>query len=42
MKSVFPSIRFSQQAVGDAMQGVATVVTHDLGDSLSPPPAGSM
>lgn len=41
-KSVFPSIRYSQQVVGDATPGVATVVTHDLGDPLSPPPAGSM
>ena len=40
--SVFPSIRFSQQVVGDTTPGVVTVVTHDLGDPLSPPPAGSM
>jgi hypothetical protein len=41
-KSVFPSIRFAQQAVGDDTLGVVTVVIQDLGDPLSPPPAGSM
>eukprot|EP01047_Picozoa_sp_COSAG01_P093605 COSAG01_NODE_24703_length_770_cov_0.719821_1_plen_235_part_01 len=40
--AVFPSVRLAQQVVGDAMPGVATVVTQDLGDPLSPPPAGSM
>lgn len=41
-KCVFPSIRFAQQTVGDVVPGVATVVIQDLGDPLSPPPAGSM
>ena len=38
--SVFPSIRFSQQAVGDETPGVATVVIQDLGDPNAP--VGSM
>ena len=41
-KCAFPSIRLAQQTVGDTTPGVATIVIQDLGDPLSPPPAGSM
>lgn len=41
-KAIFPSIRLAHQAVGDLLQNVATVVTHDLGDPLNPPPYSSM
>ena len=41
-KAIFPSIRLAQQAVGELLADVATVVTQDLGDPLNPPPYRSM
>ena len=40
--AIFQAIRLSHQAVGDTLPNVATIVTHDLGDPLNPPPYSSM
>lgn len=40
--AIFPTIRLSQDEVGMLLPDVGTVVTHDLGDPLNPPPYSSM
>ena len=40
--AIFQSVRLSQDAVGQLLTAVATIVTHDLGDPLNPPPYSSM
>jgi hypothetical protein len=40
--AIFQSVRLSQDAVGQLLPAVGTIVTHDLGDPLNPPPYSSM